>query len=370
MSIRSRRAASAVVAAGVLAAVLTACGTTGADDADADGTVALLLPEAQTARYETTDRPTFEDVAGRRCPGCTLLYANAGEDAARQQEQADAMIARGADVLVLDAVDATAAVSIVAEAERHGVGVVAYDRFIDDPRVDYYVTFDYEVIGYQQGRALLASLVDDGDEPDLGPGSASRPGILLVNGSPTDPNAAELSAGVHRALDGTDVEILAEYDTPGWSPTRAQEWVSGQYTQFGGHVHGVAAANDALAGGAIAALKAAGADPVPPVTGQDAELAAVQRVVDGDQLMTVAKAHDQQARTAAEVAVRLLRGETPVASSTIGGIKSFVLAPTPVWADDVQRVIVDGRVHTVEEICTPAYAASCARLGLTEEGAP
>ncbi len=105
--------------------------------------------------------------------------------------------------------------------------------------------------------------------------------------------------------------MLAEYDTPDWSPDKATEWVEGQLTQYPGRVDGVFAASDGIAGGAIAAMKAAGLDPVPPTTGQDGELAAVQRVVSGDQYMTVYKATTQQARTAAELAVRVLRGEDP-----------------------------------------------------------
>src|SRR5699024_1373084 len=102
----------------------------------------------------------------------------------------------------------------------------------------------------------------------------TRPGegVLLVHGSSTDPNVAGLKKGLERALDGSGVSVLAEYDTPDWSPDKAQEWVQGQLTQYAGRVVGVYAANDGTAGGAISAMKAAGLDPVPPVTGQDAEL--------------------------------------------------------------------------------------------------
>jgi D-xylose transport system substrate-binding protein len=356
-----RSAAVALLSALLLA--LASCTPADSSEPSAEGTIALLLPETQTARYETSDRPSFEQVARARCPECTVLYANADEDAARQQEQAEAMIARGAEVLVLDAVDATAAVGIVADAARSDVAVIAYDRFIADDRVAYYVSFDSELIGFQQGRALLAALPERG--PDEEPA-----GVLLVHGSPTDPNAAELRSGVHRALDVAGVRVIAEYDTPRWSPTLAQDWVTGQLTQHGARVDGVVAANDTLAGGVIAAFSAAGVSPIPPVTGQDAELPAVQRIVNGEQLMTVAKATSEQARTAAEVAVRVLRGEQPLAPTSIDGVPSFLLAPTPVGAEDVRRVIVQGRVHPAADICTADYAEACRRLGLIEEGAP
>ncbi|GII97945.1 D-xylose transport system substrate-binding protein [Sediminihabitans luteus] len=370
---RAARRASAL--GGVLAGVLVLAGCSGPDasgvtpapDEPGAGTIGLLLPESKTARYEATDRPAFESVVGQRCEACTVLAANADQDAAVQQEQAESMIARGVDLLVLDAVDTVAATSIVDAAERHGIPVVAYDRYIDDPAVDYYVSFDSELVGYLQGEAVLAELEAEPARED-----GHGPGVLLVGGSSTDPNSARLAAGAHRALDGAKVhgrlvEILGEYATPDWSPDKAQEWVAGQVTQFGSRVDAVVAANDGTAGGAIAALRAAGRVPVPPVTGQDAELAAVQRVVAGDQLMTVHKAFEQQARTAAELAVRVVRGEDPVAPGVIGGIKSFVLAPTSVERDDVERVIVDGRVHTTEQICTDPYLAACRDLGLVEE---
>ncbi|WP_265521692.1 sugar ABC transporter substrate-binding protein [Oerskovia flava] len=361
---RRRRFLRGLTAVGVAvcAVVATACApaaTTGAGDSE--GTVALLLPEVKTARYETTDRPAFVGVVERRCPTCEILYANADQDAATQQEQAESMLARGADVLVIDAVDAVAAISIVQEANRYGVPVIAYDRFIADADVDYYVSFDSELIGYLQGRALVDALAAE-PLPD-----GRRPGILLVHGSPTDPNSAELAAGVYRALDGEDIEVLAEYDTPDWSPDKATDWVEGQLTQFAGRVDGVYAANDGIAGGAIAAMKAAGFDPVPPVTGQDGELAAVQRIVAGDQYMTVYKATTEQARTAAELAVRLLRGEDPRTTAVIDGVPSLLLAPRAVGIDDVERVLVAGGVHSVDEICTRYYVRACGDAGLVEE---
>ncbi len=323
-------------------------------------TIGLLLPENKTARYEATDRPAFTQVVERRCPGCQVLYANANQDAAIQLEQAESMLSRGAQVLVLDAVDAVAAASIVEEARRLDVPVIAYDRFVDG--ASYYVSFDNETIGYLGGRALVEALAD------LPRSDSRRPGILLVNGSPTDPNSAALAKGVHRALTGEPIDILAEYYTPDWSPDKATDWVEGQLTQYAGRVDGVFGASDGVAGGAIAAMRAAGLDPVPPTTGQDGELAAVQRIVAGDQYMTVYKATQVEARTVAELAVRVMRGEQPAVTARIQGVPSMLLAPRTVFAADVQRVIVDGLVYTEEEICRPAYERACARLGLS--GAP
>ncbi|MEU4388454.1 substrate-binding domain-containing protein [Promicromonospora sp. NPDC023805] len=335
----------------------------------AEGTIGLLLPEAQTARYEASDRPTFVSVVDRRCPGCTVLYANAGQDAAAQLQQAESMLAQGADVLVLDAVDTVAAVGIAVQAKRLGAQVIAYDRFVDG--ADYYVSYDYEFIGFLLGSALVGAVKERVDEraearADDGPDGSDdgRPGVLLVHGSATEPNALAIAAGTRRALEGEDIDVLAEHFTPDWSPDKATEWTEAMLTRYPGQVDGILAANDGMAGGAIAAAKAAGLDPVPVTTGQDGELAAVQRIIAGDQYMTVYKATDQQAQTAAELAVRVLRGEDPRASVVIEGVPTMLLAPRAVAAADVQHVIVDGRVYSTEQICVPAYEAACERAGL------
>jgi len=354
----------------LLAAVVVVLGLAGCaaapTGAEPSGkTIALLLPESKTARYEAVDRPEFEDVVRDRCPDCRVIYANADQDAAAQQQQAESALTQGAGVIVLDAVDTAAAVSIVGQAHRRGVPVIAYDRFIKDADLDYYVSFDSRRIGRLQGEALVRDLAKDRTGPDQPP-----QGVLLVKGAATDPNSAALEAGVRDAFAGAPVTVLASYDTPDWSPDKAQEWVTGQLTQYAGQVDAVYAANDGTAGGAISAMKAAGLEPVPPVTGQDAELAAVQRIVTGDQAMTVYKAISEQARTAAELAVRVLRGEVPVTTSRVQGVPALLLSPVPVTLDNLRRVIVDGGVYTTEEICVEPYTDDCAAAGLLDGGTP
>src|SRR5665648_511632 len=225
--------------------------------------------------------------------------------------------------------------------------------------LDYFVAYDGERVGHLQGEALV-----DAVGSDLAPDQ----GVLLVNGASTDPNAADIKAGVTAVLAGAGVPVLAEYDTPDWSPDKAREWVEGQLTQYGRWVICVGAANDGTAAGAISAMRAAGLDPVPPVTGQDAELAAVQRIVAGNQYMTVYKAISQQARMAAELAVRLLRGELPVGTARVEGVSAVLLTPVAVTRENLASVIVHGGVLTVEQICTPAYRQACLDIGLLEEG--
>ena len=341
-----------------MAGFLAACAPS---PGDAGPTIALLLPESKTSRYEGIDRPVFEAVVAERCPTCRVVYANAGQDAARQQAQAESALTQGASVLVLDAVDAAAARSLVTAAADRGVKVVAYDRMIADAPLDYVVAYDPVQVGRLQARAML-DLLDA-----TGPITEGQ-GVLQVNGAATDPNAVGIATGVEEALEGTGLAVLAAYDTPDWSPDKAQEWVQGQLTQFAGRVVGVLAANDGTAAGAISALRAAGMDPVPPVTGQDAELAAIQRVVAGDQYMTVYKAISQQARTAAELAVRLARGEAPASPVQVDGVPAVLLAPVPITRDDVAGVVVAGGVFDVDQICTAPYRQACSELGLLEDG--
>ncbi|WP_372595353.1 sugar ABC transporter substrate-binding protein [Actinotalea sp.] len=339
----------------LLAVLLALAGLGACAPAESQGPViALLLPEAKASRYEGIDRPVFERVVAARCADCTVLYANAGQDAARQQQQAESALTQGASVLVIDAVDASAARSIVTSAAARGVRVVAYDRFVADAPLDFMVGSDVERVGQLQGEALVRAVgrVDaDG-------------GILVVDGAETDPNVALLQSGLAEALEGTGLTVLARYSTPDWSPDKAQEWVQGQLTQYQGRVVGVYAANDGTAGGAISAMRAAGLDPVPPVTGQDADLAAVQRIISGDQTMTVYKAIEQQARTAAEIAVRLARGEQPAATAEVEGVPAILLAPVAVTSGNVGSVLVDGGVYSVEEICVEPYRQACLDLDL------
>lgn len=357
-TVRRRRLLGVALVA-MLATAPAACVPGSATSSGEGEVIALLLPEAKTARYETIDRPEFVELVAEICPECQVIYANAGQDAARQQAQAESALSQGARVLVLDAVDSVAARGIVRAAEARGVAVIAYDRFITEVPLAYYVAYDAGRVGQMQGAALVEAVVPELAEPDEG--------VLLVHGAPTDSNAATIKVGLQEALWGSGVPILAEYDSPDWSPDAAQQWVESQLTVFGDRVVGVYAANDGTASGAISALRAAGRDPVPPVTGQDAELAAVQRIVAGDQLMTVHKRIGQEARIAATIAVRLLHGEEVATDLLIDGVPSRLLTPEEVTRENLKRVIVDGGVFTVEEICTPIYRQDCQELGLLEE---
>jgi len=327
------------------------------------GTIALLLPENKTTRYEAQDRPHFEQDMKALCPNCKIIYSNAEQDASKQQSQAEAAITNGARVLVLDAVDAKAAASIVTRAKQSGVGVVAYDRLVQNSSPDYYVSFDNRRVGELQGRALVARLRADG----------SSGSIVMINGAPTDPNAAQFKAGAHSVIDSSGYRVAKEYDTPEWSPDQAQTEMDQAIAALGktGFV-GVYAANDGTSGGAIAAMKSAGINPATrPATGQDAELAGIQRVVAGEQYMTVYKAVKEEARAAAQLTMEALNGN---ASSSIVNqhvnngkinVPSVILTPVAVTVRNIRETVVRDGYWTVSQICTGSYAAACKRAGLT-----
>jgi D-xylose transport system substrate-binding protein len=362
---------AAAVAA--IALVVTACSTNnGSNSSGGNGSsgtkkIALLLPETKTTRYEAQDKPLFEAKVKALCSDCQIIYSNANQDASAQQSQADAALTNGAKVLVLDPVDSASAASIVNKAKAQNVPVISYDRLILNAPVDYYISFDNVQVGKLQAQSLVDKL-----KAEKKTGS-----LVMINGAPTDNNAKLFKEGAHSVLDSSGFKIAKEYDTPDWSPDKAQTEMEQAITALGknGFV-GVYAANDGTGGGAIAALKGQGISPLPPVTGQDAELAAVQRVLSGEQYMTVYKAIKPEAENAAEWAVALANGDTAKAkalatTTTNNGttdVPSIILKPIAVTKatakDTVGQMITDGFLKA-DQICTGAVASVCTQVGLS-----
>lgn len=333
----------------------------------AGGVVALLLPEKTAARYESADRPMFEARFRELCATCTILYANAEQDAGRQQEQAEQALAAGAQVLVLDPVDSLSAAVIADQAKAKGVPVISYDRLIlNSSGVSYYISFDNVRVGELQARSLL----DRFTELDI-----ENPTILMINGSPSDNNAKEYKAGAMSvfkpAMEAGRLSIRAEFDTPNWDPAEAQMFVAGLLGP-GDTIDGIYAANDGTAGGAIAVLRQIRLDPIPPVTGQDAELAALQRLLIGEQHMTVYKAIKPQAEAAAEIAYSLISGQSIPTAATDGKtinngaaeVRALLLTPVAVVRGNIRDTVIKDGFWKVEQICTAAVAAECAQLGI------
>jgi D-xylose transport system substrate-binding protein len=365
-----RRAAFAV-AAGAMAVSLAACGSAkesgGGSSASSPSAqkgdsikVGLLLPENQTARYEKFDRPLIEKKVKELTNGKgEVVYANAKQDASLQNQQVDTMITNKVNVLIVDAVDSAAIKNSVQKAKDAGIPVVAYDRLAQGP-ISAYTSFDNETVGKTQGQALLDAL-----------GSKAKSGtIVMMNGSVTDPNAAQFKKGAHEVLDGK-VNVGKEYDTKDWKPENANTNMEGAISALGKkNIIGVYSANDGMAGGIITALKAAGINNI-PVTGQDAELAGVQRIVAGTQFMSVYKPYAPEADAAAEMAVALAQGKTldtiakdKVDSPTTQQVPSVLVPVQSLTKDKINDTVVKDGVYTVADICTAQFKAACDKIGL------
>jgi len=373
---RSTKWVSAIAAAALTFGV-AACGsnnnsssggsssTTTAASGAKSGKIALLLPESKTARYESQDRPNFERKLKEICPDCQEIYSNADQDASKQQQQAEAALTQGAKVLVLDPVDAASAAAIVTRAAQSKVPVISYDRLISNSKVAYYISYDNAKVGKLQATSLIDKLKKDGK---------TSGSLVMINGAPTDNNAKLFKEGAHSVIDGSGFKVAKEYDTPDWSPDKAQSEMEQAITALGktGFV-GVYAANDGNAGGAIAAMKSNGVDPKKiPTTGQDAELAGIQRIVAGQQYMTVYKAIKPQAEIAAELAVDLVQGKRPNArtinvqtpNGSAGNVPSVIFDPVAVTVDNINDTIIKDKFWTAAQICTGQYAAGCKSAGI------
>lgn len=361
----------------VVAAVVAGCGSSsdstssggteasGGGGGGGDFTIALLLPENETPRYETNDKPDFENSVSEKCPECEVIYFNAGGDAEKQQSQGEAALTKGADVLVLDPMDSKSAAAIAERANSQGVPVVSYDRLIENAEVAAYVSFDNERVGELQAETLAKKLKEDG--------KAKGP-IIMINGDPADPNAALFKAGAHKGFEAAGVTIGKEYDTPGWTAENAQREAQQAITALGNDgFWGIYAANDDTGGGAIAALKGAGINPEErPVTGQDSTVAGLQRILAGQQYMTIYKSIPPQAELAAEFAIALAGGEelpeakvTEEINNGKADVPSAILEPVAVLKDNIKDTVVKDGFVTASELCTGPYAANCKEVGIS-----
>ncbi|MFJ7335902.1 sugar ABC transporter substrate-binding protein [Streptomyces sp. NPDC101110] len=365
-ALRTVRALTASASALSLAAcgvISQAGGNSAGATRDNNLTIGLLLPDKETKRFDAFDYPIFErEVAALTENRASVHYANAKASAVRQSRQLEQMITDKVDVLVVDAVDAKAIAPAIVQAKNAGIPVIAYDRLAQGP-IDAYISHDNELVGEVQVRALIEA---------LGP-AASSSKIVMLNGSPTDPNTAALKKGALNELEG-QANIAVSYDTRDWLPKVAKANMQKAIRSLGAsNIAAVYSANDGIAGAAIEALKEAGVDKLPPVTGQDADLEAVQRLVSGEQYMTVYKPFLLEAKFAAEMAVARAQGRmiafaalTPdrVDSPTHKNIASKLVPVVALTKSNIGDTVLQDGVYTTKDICTTTYRRSCAAIGL------
>jgi len=347
----------------------TAEGGGGGGEAESGGgegvKIALLLPENETPRYETNDKPDFEKAVEEQCSGCTISYFNAGGDAEKQASQGEAALTQGAEVMVVDPMDSKAAAVIVEKAHAQEVPTVSYDRLIENSEVAGYVSFDNERVGEQQAEKLVEKLKEIGKPK--GP-------IIKINGDPADPNAALFKSGSNKVFEKEGVEIAKEYDTPGWTAENAQKEADQAITALGKEgFAAIYAANDETGGGAIAAMKGAGINPEEkPVTGQDSTVAGLQRILKGEQFMTIFKPIVPEAEIAAEMAISLgetgeveTKEKTQMIENGKTEVPSVLFTSTPVVKENINETVIAEKFVTPAELCEGAFATPCKEAGIS-----
>ncbi|WP_225027172.1 D-xylose ABC transporter substrate-binding protein [Xinfangfangia pollutisoli] len=325
-----------------LAAIVAAAGFSSA--ALAEGlTVGVSWSNFQEERWKT-DEGAIK--AALEASGDKYVSADAQSSSAKQLSDIEALMAQGVDALIILGQDTAAVVPAIQAAADAGIPVVAYDRLIEDPRA-FYLTFDNVEVGRMQARAVLEA--------------APKGNYVMIKGSPTDPNADFLRGGqqevLQAAIDAGDIKIVGEAYTDGWLPANAQKNMEQILTENDNKVDAVVASNDGTAGGAVAALTAVGMQGI-PVSGQDGDKAALNRIALGTQTVSVWKDARELGKAAAEIAVALAGGTKPeevpnaIKFTTPGGneMNSVFLVPVPVTKDNLS-VVVDAGWITKDELC-------------------
>jgi D-xylose transport system substrate-binding protein len=366
---RHTMAAAALAAAALL---LSACGddssssgSGGSSGSNSSGKVGVILPDASTSpRWESNDRPLLK--AAFDAAGLTSDIQNANGDKSKFGTICDGMINSGVNVLLIVNLDSDSGSACLKKAQTAGVKTIDYDRLTLGGGATYYVSFDNVAVGKLMGTGLQQCLTAAGK---------TSANIIYINGDPTDNNAALFKQGYAEALkpaiDSGKYKLVGD-QTGNWDATKAGTAFEQLYTQNGGKIDGVVSANDTMAGGIIARLKANNLAGKVPVTGQDASIAGLQAILAGQQCMTVYKAVKKEADAASQLAIALIKGQD---ASTLakGSVQDTVLnkpvpsvleIPVAITKANIKTVFDDG-FQKASDVCTAAFAAACKTAGIS-----
>jgi D-xylose transport system substrate-binding protein len=337
----------------------------GGNGGNGGGKVGVILPDASTSpRWEANDRPLLKAAFDEA--GVESDIQNADGDVSKFGTLCDGMINAGVDVLLIVNLDSESGSACLRKARQAGIQTIDYDRLTLGGEAAFYVSFDNVAVGRTMGEGLIQCL-DDADTTEAN--------IVLINGDPTDNNASLFKQGYVEALqdkvDSGDYTIVGD-QTGEWDATKAGTAFEQLFTQNGGDVQGVVSANDTMAGGIIARLRANGLNGQVPVTGQDASVEGLQAILAGDQCMTVYKAIKKEADAAAELAIALINGEdgSDLATGSVTDteldreVPSVLEEPQAIFRDNVKDVVDDG-FWEASDICTGEFAAACEELGIS-----
>lgn len=304
--------------------------------------VALLWPENVTPRWEGNDKPIITKALKKLIPGVKVDSLNALNKPDTQISQAEGELAKGAKVLIVAAIDGKAFGAVAKKAAREGAKVIAYDRLISGAPVAAYVSFDSVVVGRVEA-SWMAKHTKKGDR------------LAIINGSTTDANAHFVNTGIHKVLNPlfkskARIKVGEEW-TPGWDPPTAQREMEQILTRTNNNVQGVVSANDGMAGGIIAALKAQGLEGKVPTTGQDASLEGIQNVLQGYQGVTAFKDMRLQANAAARIAAALVAGKkVPGVNGSIKNgfmkVPAVYLPVVPVDSSNLSLLVRNGWIKS------------------------
>jgi len=304
-------------------------------------TIGLSMDDLRLERWQH-DRDIFTSRAEEL--GAKVITVSANGDAQKQLTDAENLISRGVDVLVVIPNNGDVMAPIVKEAHEAGIKVVAYDRLITNSDVDYYISFDNIKVGELQAESILKV--------------KNKGNFFLMGGSPTDNNARMFRKGQMNILkpyiDNGDIKIVGDQWAKDWLPEEALKIMENALTANNNKIDAVVASNDSTAGGAIQALAAQNLAGQVPISGQDADLAAVKRLVAGTQTVTIYKPIKKLATTAADISVKLAKGEEVESTSTVNNgkkeVPSILLTPVPVTKENIDSTIIKDNFHTKEEI--------------------
>lgn len=337
----------------------------GGGGAEEKATIGVILPDATTSpRWESQDRPALQEEI--EAAGYTAVIQNADGDVGKFTSLCDSMINQGVNVLMIVNLDSESGAACQTKAKDSGIPSIDYDRLTLGGSADYYVSFDNVQVGKLMGEGLTKCLDD---------GGKTSANIVMINGDPTDNNAALFKQGYVEGLapkvDAGDYKVVGD-QTGKWDATVAQTTFEQIFTQNNGNVDGVIAANDTMAGGIVTVLQNNKLAGEVPVTGQDAIDEGLQRVIAGTQCGTVFKNIKVEAKAAVDLAAAILKNDGSADDLVNGEVEDTVakkqvpsVFATPVWItqDNIQEVFDAGHT-TTDKVCTGAFAEDCTKLGL------
>lgn len=368
----AKRTMAAVAGLGIAALLISACGSSSTPSSGSSAAasktptakIGVILPSsANSARWEAADRVFLKrafDAAGVKYD-----IQNANDDKAKFSTIADQMLSSGVTALMIVNLDSDTGAAVIKKANAQGVQVIDYDRLTLGGKAAYYVSFDNVAVGTGIGSGLVKCLNEAGTKK--GP-------VALLNGAPTDNNATLFRQGYKAALESAGFTVTADQAVADWDNTKAGTIFEQMYTKAKGDFVGAAAANDGLAGAAIAVLDRTGQAGKIFVSGQDATDEGLQRVLLGTQCMSVYKAVNQEAGKAAALAIALSNGDTAGVKALITGttkdsvsgaeVPSLLLLPKSIFPANVKDVVADGYTTAARLCTTDKLKAACTKYGV------